>query len=474
MFASGRNQTAVVALAACLIMQVSPMTPVQAGEAATEQEAYEIGVEAYIYLYPLITMDVTRRVMTNVPTGIKEGAGPKNTFNHFRAFPPAEFRDVVRPNFDTLYSTAWLDLTKEPLIVSVPDTGGRYYLLPMLDMWSDVFAVPGKRTSGTNAAHFALVPAGWTGTLPDNVERIDAPTPYVWIIGRTQTNGPKDYQAVHKVQDGYSITPLSGWGTEAKKVEFVADPSVDMKTEPVTQVNTMGAAKYFAYGTELMKLHPPHVTDWSQIARFRRIGIEPGKNFDLSKADPAIQAGLERAVTDGLKSIMESVPRMARTVNGWQMNTDTMGVYGNYYVKRAAVALTGLGANQPQDAVYPLNLADADGNPIEGGIRYVMHGEKGRFCPVNAFCSLTMYDEDGFQVPNALNRFAIGDRDNLKVNADESIDIYIQHESPGADKESNWLPSPAKGKLGITMRLYAPKQEVLDGSWAPPVIRRVQ
>ncbi len=182
----------------------------------TEEETHEIGVEAYIYFYSLVTMDVTRRLFTNVPPGVKAGFGPANTIHHLRAFPTADFREVVRPNFDTLYSLAWLDLTNGPVIVSAPDTQGRYYLLPMLDMWSDVFAVPGKRTSGTSAANYAVVPKGWDGQLPDGVERIESPTVYVWIIGRTQTNGPKDYEAVHKVQDGYKITPLSEWGKAAK------------------------------------------------------------------------------------------------------------------------------------------------------------------------------------------------------------------------------------------------------------------
>jgi len=448
--------------------------PGQAAESIDSREACQIGIEAYVYLYPLITMDVTRRVMTNVPAGEKPGLGPMNAFHHMRAFPSAEFREVVRPNFDTLYSPAWLDLTEEPVIVSVPDTGGRYYLLPMLDMWSDVFAVPGKRTSGTGAANYALIPPGWTGSLPGGVERIDAPTPYVWIVGRTQTNGPKDYKAVNQVQDGYLITPLSQWGKNVEPMKAVIDTRVDMKTPPLEQVNTMPAAQYFGYGAELMKVNPPHVTDWSMITRLKRIGIEPGKSFDLDKASPAVQSALERAVIDGLTLMNDKVPVMARVVNGWQMNTDTMGVYGNYYLKRAIIAMIGLGANQPEDAVYPLNIADAEGEPLEGTSKYVMHFAKEELPPVDAFWSFTMYDEEGFQVANKLNRFAIGDRDDLKFNTDGSLDIYIQADSPGADKESNWLPSPSKGNLGLTMRLYAPKPQVVDGRWAPPAVRKIE
>jgi hypothetical protein len=236
----------------------------------------------------------------------------------------------------------------------------------------------------------------------------------------------------------------------------------------------MPAAKYFSYGAELMKLNPPHITDWSTIARMNRIGIEPGKRFDFEKASPEVKAALERAVVDGLKLMKDKVPTLARVVNGWQMNTDTMGVYGNYYLKRAIVAMIGLGANQPEDAVYPLNVGDADGQPMEGASKYAIHFTKEDLPPVGAFWSITMYDEEGFQVANKLNRFAIGDRDELKFNTDGSLDVYIQSDTPGTDKESNWLPSPAKGKLGVTMRLYAPKAPVLDGRWAPPAVKKVQ
>ena len=165
------------------------------------------------------------------------------------------------------------------------------------------------------------------------------------------------------------------------------------------------------------------------------------------------------------------IPTIARVANGWSMNTDTMGVYGIYYLKRAMVALLGLGANQAEDAIYPMNLADADGKPLVGERKYVLHFGKEELPPVNAFWSVTMYDEAGFQVANPINRFAIGDRDELKYNADGSLDLYLQSENPGPDRECNWLPSPAKGALGVTMRLYAPKAEALDGRWNPTAIR---
>lgn len=438
----------------------------------TEQEAYEIGVEAYTYFYSLVLMDVTRRQSVNVEAGKAFGRGPMNTFTHIPTFPPADFRDVVRPNFDTLYSIAWLDLTKEPMVVAAPDTQGRYYMLPMLDLWSDVFACPGKRTTGTGPGRFALVPPGWQGKLPEDVQRIDAPTFFVWIIGRTQTNGPKDYEAVHKVQDGYKVTPLSQLDEAPQPVKVNVDPTVDMKTPPMIQVDTMAADKYFSYAAELLKFNPPHITDQPIVARMKRIGIEPGKSFDLAKTDPIVQRAMERTPADALKAMKAKLPTLARVVNGWQMNTDTMGVYGNYYLKRAIIAMAGLGANLPEDAVYPLNIGDADGKPLTGANKYVLHFTKVEIPPAAAFWSVTLYDKDGFPSANVLNRCAIGDRDALKFNADGSLDLYFQHASPGTERESNWLPAPS-GDFNLTMRIYSPKGQVLDGRWVPPAVKKV-
>jgi hypothetical protein len=446
------------------------MTVAHKEEAIGEQDAHDIGVTAYTYFYPLVTMDLTRRQLTNVARA--EGINaPMNTFASLAAFPPADMKAVVRPNFDTLYSSGWLDLTGEPMIVSVPDTQGRFYLLPMLDMWTDVFASPGWRTTGTQAADFALVPPGWSGVLPAGVVRIDAPTPYVWIIGRTKTDGPDDYDAVHQVQAGYKITPISRSGGTAAPVAGVVDATVDMKTPPKVQVDTMPAARFFAYAAELLKLHPPHVTDQPIVAQMRRIGIERGKSFDIDKVDPAIKAGLAGAPEAALKLMAWKVASMARVANGWSMNTDTMGVYGNYYLKRAIVAQLGLGANLPEDAVYPLSLADDSGNPTDGGSAYILHFDKGATPPVDAFWSVTLYDSDGFQVANSLNRFAVSSWMPFKYNPDGSLDLYVQNASPGSAKESNWLPAP-KGPFNLTMRLYAPRGDALTGKWNPPPVMK--
>jgi hypothetical protein len=450
-----------------------PAIAQSAAAAITEQEAAAIAVEAYAYFYPLITMDLTRKQLTNVELGKAALGGPVNTFASAPAFPPADFRAVVRPNFDTLYSSGYLDLTKEPMVVSVPDTGGRYYLLPMLDMWSDVFASPGWRTTGTQAGNFLVTLRGWSGTVPAGFTRIEAPTPYVWIIGRTKTDGPADYDAVHKIQAGYKITPLSEWNKPASPVAARIDPSVDMKTPPKRQVDTMPAGEYFAYAAELLKLHPPHLTDQPIIAQMKRLGIEPGKSFDIGKADPAVRKSLELAPVAAHKLMEWKVATLAQVVNHWSMNTDTMGVYGNYYLKRAMVAQIGLGANVPEDAIYPLNLGDETGAPLDGVNNYTLHFDKDATPPVNAFWSLTLYDGEGFQVANSLNRFAVSSWMSFSYNPDGSLDLYFQNESPGTDKEANWLPAP-KGPFNLTMRLYAPKSAALTGRWNPPPIVKAQ
>lgn len=468
--------TATLSLGTCVLAVALALGAPASAQGISEKETYEIARDAYVFAYPIVTMDVSMHQSTNVPDAKTIPLrAPVNQFAHARTYPRAQDRDVVRYNFDTLYSPAWLDLAPEPIILSVPDTAGRYYLLPMLDMWTDVFSVVGSRTTGTKAGDFALVAPGWNGALPDGIEKIVAPTPTIWILGRTQTNGPADYDNVHKVQDGYKLTPLSQWGRSyAPAANAPTDPSIDGKTPPLAQVNRLDGVAVLGRLAELMAKHPPHANDYPILFRMRQIGLEPGKPFDASKLDPALVKTINAAAKDALADLEQSGKSGAGIgthVNGWFYQTNTVGTYGTAYKLRAMGTLIGLGVNLPEDAVYPASFVDGEGKPYSGANRYVLHFDKGKLPPADAFWSVTLYDKDGFQVSNASNRFAIGDRDKLKFNDDGSLDIYIQNETPGPDKESNWLPAPAD-EFNLAMRLYSPRREVMDGTWTPPPVKQ--
>lgn len=427
-----------------------------------------VAEEAYVYFYPLLTMEVTRLQLTmDDPDGVRAVGGPANEFRHLRQYPSAEFRSVVRPNFDTLYSSAFLDLTGGPVVITVPDAGDRYYMLPMLDMWTDVFANPGTRTSGNGPQRLAVVPPGHRGDVPDGSDRIEAPTPYVWVIGRVQTNGPADYEAVNRFQDGLGIEAVGGPTVSPAATVAGVTPA----TEPLAFVNALSATDFLAAAARLLAVNPPHLTDYSQLARLRSLGLRPGQPWDASQFSETELATVQEGAAAGLAAIKAAVAQIGSHVNGWIVLADTMGVYGNYYLKRALVTLVGLGANPAEDAVYPLLLADGDGDPLSGEGDYVIHFDADRLPPADAFWSVTMYDAEGFQVGNELDRFAIGDRDPIRYNQDGSLDLYLQHRNPGPDQEANWLPAPT-GALGVTMRLYAPRPEVLNGGWVPPVVRK--
>ena len=323
--------------------------------------------EAYLYLYPLVTMDLTRRQGTNVEAGVRPGFGPPNTFHHLRAFPPADFRAVVRPNFDTLYANLWLDLTDGPVLLHVPDTDDRYYMLPLLDMWTDVFATIGKRTTGTGAGDYLVVGPDYEGDLtefyddlPEEVALIVAPTPHVWAIGRIQTNGPADYPAVHAVQDGMSVRALGD------RPPFVIDPTADTRTEPLRQVDALSAVDFFTYATRLLDTNPPHPTDFSVLARIGALGVVPGDEFDPGQFDEAEIVEIEAGAASARELLGASQATLGIAVNGWSLFREPMGVYGNYYLQRAFVTLVGLGANPVEDAIYPFLVEDADGEVVNG------------------------------------------------------------------------------------------------------------
>lgn len=455
---------ALIATASCAAFVQSPC---KADSSLSPEGARAIAVDAYIYGYPLVTMEMTRRVMTNVAAPEKTRS-PMGQFVRLRSYPDASFHDVTAPNADTLYTSVWLDVGKEPWVLSIPDMGDRYYLFPMLDGWTNIFQSPGKRTTGGKAQTYAITAPGWQGKLPEGVTEYKSPTSMVWIMGRIYCTGTRDdYRAVHEIQDKCTIVPLSFYGKSYNPPPQAIDPAVDMKKPVRDQVNSLDAASYFTLLAELMKENPPSAADAPMVAKMAQIGIAPGET-DASKLDPAIAKDVPKL---GFQKIMGYFSEVAKPQNGWTFTTHT-GIYGTDYVNRALVTAIGLGANLPQDAIYPTSVADASGKPYDGANKYTMHFAAGQTPPVNGFWSLTMYNADYFFVDNSLNRYNVSSRSEFKRNADGSVDLYIQHDNPGLDKEANWLPAP-NDKFVLMLRMYWPKESapsILDGTWSIPAV----
>ena len=440
------------------------------------EQAVSDAIDVYIYGYPLVTMDITRKQITNVAT-VEGSRGPMGQLIKLRTYPAVDDHAVTAPNADTLYTTVWLDVSKEPWVFSIPDMGDRYYLMPMLDGWTDVFQVPGKRTTGGKAQKYAITGPGWSGTLPPEITEYKSPTALVWILGRIYCTGtPDDYAKVHALQDKFSVVPLSYYGKPYTPLPGEVDASFDMKTAVRDQVDSLSIDEYFNYLARLMKTNAPAPEDAPMVATMAKIGLVPGQDFDPSKLGAFDKEAIKAVPKLAQLRIMDYFKKAGAPVNGWIFTTKT-GLYGTDYIQRALITAIGLGANRPQDAVYPTGDKDADGNDFDGASKkYVMHFDKGQVPPAKAFWSLTMYDASYFFVPNPLNRYTLGSRNKFVANADGSVDLYLQADSPGKGKEANWLPAP-KAKFIPMMRLYWPSEappSIIDGTWKPPAIKAAQ
>lgn len=436
-------------------------------------EDFKAASDAYVYGYPLVTMEYTRRVMTNVAAAAGTRA-PMGTIMKARSYPDAAFRDVTAPNADTLYTTAFFDVGDEPWVVSIPDMKGRYFLLPFLDGWTDVFQVPGSRTTGTGAQTFLVTGPGWSGTVPAGMTQLKSPTSLVWMLGRIYCTGtPEDYAAVHALQDQFKLFPLKSLGKPFTPPPGKVDPSIDMKTPVREQVNALSTVEYFTLLAELMKRNPPSPKDAPALERFAAIGLTPGQGFDAKAVDARWDKRLPQLSFDRIMLHFKFSDGDVKDVNGWGYTTKT-GTYGTDYIQRALITAVGLGANRPQDAVYPTSLKDRDGRDYTGASRYVLRFAPGQLPPVKGFWSLTMYDENYFFVANPINRYSMSVRTNPTYEADGSLLVYVQNESPGPGKEANWLPAP-KGQFYLMLRLYWPDENnpsILDGSWVIPVVTK--
>jgi hypothetical protein len=354
--------------------------------------------------------------------------------------------------------------------------GDRYYIMPMLDGFSEVFFVASPATTGNRPQSYAITGPGWKGTLPEGVKQVESPTAMVWVLGRVYCLGtPEDYAAVHALQDQFTIVPLASYGKPYTPPPGEVDPSFDMKTAVRKQVNGLDVVSYFKLLAKLLKDNPPRPQDAALVERMAEIGIVPGQDFDESKLGK-----LDREVVGAVPKValveMGVHLKKQKTTNGWLFFTSGVGNFGTDYLTRGMANLLGPGWNRPQDAVYPLSLKDADGHAYDGARHsYAMRFEKGATPPVDAFWSLTLYDNDFFFVPNPIGRYELSQRNTFVTNPDGSVDITIQADSPGKEKEPNWLPAP-KGEFKLVLRMYGPKKtapSIIDGSWTPPPVRRV-
>lgn len=443
---------------------------------AANNETVGIAKEAYTFGLPIILTDLTRI-----------GSGkPNNSFQHIKLFPDHTFRWVVRPNNDTYYSTSFLDLGTEPIVLSIPDTKDRYDVIPLMDAYTNIFASFGKRTTGTKAQQYIITSPKFTGKLPAGIKEVKSPTDLVWVIGRIQVNSPADGKDfVAPLQDGLTLTPLSKWNKNVKAVSTsITANSYSIESSPTIQdlkskkLNVVEALKkltteeYFNYLNELLARNPGSQEDKAALERFAKIGVRAGAKFNIASFDSETQAELNK-VPEQIINFLSA----AKTIVSSKAETKpdlTIGHYGTNYIKRAAVAYFGLGALGPEEAVYQNYLTDQNNQSLNGDNKYVIHFEKGKTPPAKAFWSITLYDKDGYLTENSIRRYAIGDRDNLKYNADGSLDIYIQHENPTKEKESNWLPAP-KENFNLTTRIYWPTDEFLHtGNWTKPPISKIE
>jgi len=395
------------ALVASLMLLVGAQMNAEAGSISNmaDDKVMDIAARAYDFAYPMIVMDYTRMVSTNVEQPTEMGFAPANQVGNFRQFPDDKFTAVVKPNVDTYYSNVWYDLKAEPVVLTVP-ASGRYYLLPHYDAYSNVFFVPGPRTTGTDAGTFLLTGPSWQGEVPDGMTEVKAPTSIVWMIGRTQVNSAEDgATVVAKFQDGLQVELLSQHGKEYTPAKGVVSEAAG-KIVPVDDTRALSIEEYFSKLAEMMVDNPPAQADAPFVADMESIGIEAGKAFSLAAFSPELQEKLKSIPEQEHQKWIEmstgkrDAGKGVSVVNNWIVAMDGMGDYGTNYEFRAFIAFIGLGANLAKDAVYPSTSMDEDGNTIEGNNQYVLHFDKEQIPPVNAFWSLTAYNSKDFLVKN--------------------------------------------------------------------------
>lgn len=475
---------------ASAIKQPESALEIKMAQLESSDKPEDIATLAYIWGYPLISMERSFNWFTNPVSGGGAAHGPANHLNCNKELLTSNDTDVVLPNADTLYCVSWMDLSKEPMVLKVPAIPDRYYTFEFLDAYTNVFDYVGTRATGSEGGTYLIASPEWHGEVPEGMIKIWSPTDLTWILQRTLLKGSDDISNVHALQDQMSVNPLSVYVSTnststtpsstanssttsesytATNTSFVPADHIQNPVSPKPPfIPTTGIKIFDEIGTAMTgnSLNPPQP---ALVEKFASIGIGVGKTPSI-QANDTIKAALKTAITEGERLISDQVPNLGSIDNGWRITST--GVYGTDYLFRAAVAKLGLGANIGQEAIYPPAFTDSQGMPLSGNNSYVIHFEPNQLPPVDGFWSVSMYGEDSYFVDNPINRYHVSPYNGIQNNTDGSLDLYIQNTNPGPDKESNWLPSPTDA-FKLTMRLYLPGQPVLDGSWPLPSIERV-
>ena len=448
----------------------------------TPAEARQIAAAAYVFGYPLVWDDVYVAHQAVPAPNATLGVAPVNQLARtYRAQLTSGLSAEPFPfaTFDWGYVQGWLNLTKEPMVLSVPASNGRYYVVQLVDMWQSDLPSLGSRTTGNESGAYALVGPGWNGTLPANVTKIQASTNSMSLVGRAQQNGPADLSVVTAFLDNFTLTPLSAWGTNyTPPTTAQGNPNVNLTyiraPSVFAEVANMTPNVFYGRMATVMDGNPPSSADKPVVDQMARIGIVPGTPFNWDTLNATMQDAITQGYQDGISQVAAANMNALGMVhvNGWD-TTYTGGDYGTNYTLRDAGLFRAAWVNLPQDGLYFQSNTTATGVPYSGTNNYVLHFAANSTPPVNALWSLTMYDSQGYPVPNPLNRSTIAPHlGNLTYNPDGSLDIYIQHASPGPDKESNWLPAPS-GPFYLVLRTYWPQESMLNGSWVPPAVQTV-
>lgn len=431
------------------------------------------GADAYVYALPLVLMDITRQETFKHPAA---SSAQPNRFYMIPILADHTFRTVVRPNVDTLYSIAWLDLTEEPLLLTVPASRGRYHVEQFMDAWTNVFFAPGIRTLGDEMGKYLITSRNWRGDIPKGYTRIDAPTDMVWILARVFVDGEDDLTAARRYQASLDVRPLSRRGDPNYKPILPDERGRGAKrSDPIDIVRSMSADEFFSRFIALTKHNPPASEDQAFIDDVLR----PLQLTQESATDWNSRSSYtRRAIEKGIETVWSVMTHRAAvekdlTPTGWAglANSTNIGIYGTNYPLRAGVAVFGLGANMPEDAIYLNASVDGEGEPLQGGKSYTLTFPSGQLPPVNGFWSVTLYDHKGYLLESPTQRYNLRQSDPLTYNADGSLTLLIQPDPPANRKlEHNWLPSPKTGQFVLSMRLYWPEQALLDGKWIPPAL----